>query len=118
MSNEVCRAAKCAKGKYEHVHSIKVQPSALVDISKKVTEVYVSLQHSSVSVVNKLQVGLPRNRAEISRAAGRGSGLGIKKIRAPSKGGPAKNLYTQWGRLSFAEWLGLGLRGLICTIDK
>jgi len=61
----------CAKGKYEHVHSIKVQPSTSVDISKKVNEVYFSLKHSSVSVVTKLQAGLPRNRAAISRAAER-----------------------------------------------
>jgi hypothetical protein len=41
-------------------------------------------------------------------------------FRAPSKGGPAKNIFTlnrqDW--LSVAEWLGLGLKGLICTIDK
>jgi hypothetical protein len=73
-SNEVCRATKCAKGKYENVHPIKVQPSAVVDISKKVTEVYFSLKHSSVSVLTKLQAGLPRNRAAISRAAERGFG--------------------------------------------
>ena len=44
-----------------------------------------------------------------------------------SKGGPAKNLYTRfvlmWEEklllcLSFAEKLGLSLKGLICAIDK
>jgi hypothetical protein len=31
---------------------------------------------------------------------------------------PAKNIYTKSDRLSVAKWLGLGVKGLICTIDK
>jgi len=31
---------------------------------------------------------------------------------------PAKNVYTKSERLSVAKWFGLGLKGLICTIDK
>jgi hypothetical protein len=40
-----------------------------------------------------------------------GWGAGIKKNSRPSMGGPAKNLYTQWEGLSFAERIGLDLRG-------
>ena len=36
----------------------------------------------------------------------------------PGKGGPAKNKYTKSEILSAAEWLGLGLKGVICTIDR
>ena len=46
------------------------------------------------------------------RAAERGFGP------PPSKGGPYKNLNTKSERLSVAELLVLGLKGLICTIDK
>jgi hypothetical protein len=58
----------------------------------------------------------------------------VSDFGSSSKGGPAKNLYTRFvlmweerkrGKkrrrllyLSFAERLGLGLKGLICTIDK
>jgi hypothetical protein len=41
-----------------------------------------------------------------------------KYFRTPRKGGLAKHLYTKLDWLSAAEWLGLSLKGLICTIDK
>ena len=40
------------------------------------------------------------------------------EFRTPSKGGPVKNFYSNWKRLSIAEWLGLVLKWLICTGDK
>jgi hypothetical protein len=36
----------------------------------------------------------------------------------PAKGTPVKSLYTKPERLSVAEWLELGLKGLICIIDR
>jgi hypothetical protein len=35
----------------------------------------------------------------------------------PNKGGRAKNIYTKVEGLTVAEWLGLGVRGLICAIN-
>ena len=47
-----------------------------------------------------------------------GLGPSEKFVWAPSKGRSAKSLYTKADWLSVAEWLGLGLKGLICTNDK
>jgi len=51
-----------------------------------------------------------------------GSGPSEKILPAPllpRKGELAKNLYIDFGKAdSVAERLGLGLEGLICTIDK
>jgi hypothetical protein len=50
----------------------------------------------------------------------------LERVRAPvknvlgthSKGGQAKNLHATSESPSFAEGLGLGLKGLICAIDR
>jgi hypothetical protein len=45
---------------------------------------------------------------------------GEKNPPPPSKGEPANSLYTKSERMtsSFAEWLGLRMKRLICTVDK
>jgi hypothetical protein len=45
---------------------------------------------------------------------GSGSSKKMFSHHPPRKGEPTKNIYTKLERLSVAEWLWLGLKGLIC----
>ena len=87
--------------------------------------VIIGLQsgHSPVHRVSWYEQTTYRHVGSVLHDAGpptASSGPGEKKYRPPSKGGPAKSLYTKLlnRKDSVAGGLGLALKGLICAINR